>query len=197
MDDADIRRYDYKHYEGWLDRPDEYFRILKRTVPFKQGQVRVYGKLCDERRLTSMHVRYLKDGKTYKYSGTTKKVKPFTEEMETIAKKIKRKFGIEVDMCLCNLYEDGNRNIGFHSDQESDMSTANDGPHIFSISLGATRKFRLRKKTESSGFHEELVLKSGDLVHMKSQCQKLYKHSVPVEKKVKEPRINLTFRVSV
>ena len=196
MADLPTQKYDYHHYEGWLPLPDEYFKTLKRTVPFTQGKVRVYGKLHDERRLTSMHVRYPKEGKTYKYSGTVKKVKPFTEEMEKIAKKIKKKFGIEVDMCLCNLYEDGIRNIGYHSDSESDLSSANGGPHIFSISLGATRKFRLRKKTESSGFHEELVLKSGDLVHMRGNCQKLYKHSIPVEKKVTEPRINLTFRVS-
>ena len=190
------KTYDYHHYEGWLSHPDEYFKILKRTVPFSQGKVRVYGKLCDERRLTSMHVRYPGEGKKYKYSGTTKKVKPFTEEMEKIAKKIKKKFGIEVDMCLCNLYEDGTRNIGWHSDNPEDMSSASGGPHILSISLGATRKFRLRKKIEPNGWHEELILNSGDLVHMKSLCQKLYKHSVPVEKKVTEPRINLTFRVS-
>jgi len=196
MANSSTKKYDYYHYDEWLRHSDKYFETLKRTVPFKQGQVKVCGKLCDERRMTSMHVRHPGNGKKYKYSGTTKKVMPFTEEMEKIAKRIKRKFDIEVDMCLCNLYEDGNRNIGWHSDSTEDMSTADGGPHIFSISLGATRKFRLRKKAESSGFHEELILKSGDMVHMKSDCQKLYKHCIPVEKKVTEPRINLTFRVS-
>ena len=190
------RTYDYHHYEAWLPQDEDYFKTFKRTIPFSQGKVRVYGKLCDERRLTSMHVRYPEEGKKYKYSGTTKKVKPFTEEMEKIAKIIKRKFDIDVDICLCNLYETGVRNIGYHSDSESDMSSANGGPHVFSISMGATRKFRIRKKTETSGWHEELILNSGDLVHMRGNCQKLYKHSVPVEKKVTEPRINLTFRVS-
>ena len=196
MANSTIRKYDYHHYEGWLHNPDDYFKTFMRTIPFTQGKVRVYGKLCDERRLTSMHVRYPGEGKKYKYSGTTKRVKPFTEEMEKIAKRIERKFHIHVDMCLCNLYEDGDRNIGWHSDQEADMSSANGGPHIFSISLGTTRKFRLRKKTETGGYHEELTLNSGDLVHMQRNCQKLYKHCVPVEKKVKDPRINLTFRVS-
>lgn len=188
--------YDYRLYSGWLPEAENYFRELKRTVPFSQGKVKVYGKICDERRLTSMHVRYPEEGKKYKYSGTTKKVKPFTEEMEKIAKRIKRKFGIDVDMCLCNLYVTGEQNIGLHSDDEKDMSTENEGPHIFSISLGATRKFRFRKKTETKGYHEEFILNSGDLVHMKRNCQKLYKHCVPVEKEVTEPRINLTFRVS-
>ena len=98
MTNLSERKYDYQHYEGWLPHNDDYFKTLKRTVPFSQGKVRVYGKLCDERRLTSMHVRYPEEGKKYKYSGTTKKVKPFTEEMEKIAKRIKRKFDIDVDM---------------------------------------------------------------------------------------------------
>jgi alkylated DNA repair dioxygenase AlkB len=196
MANSPVKEYDYHHYDEWLRHPDKYFKTLKKTVPFKQGQVKVYGKLCDERRLTSMHVRYPEEGKKYKYSGTTKKVKPFTEEMEKIAKRIKRKFDIEVDMCLCNLYEDGSRNIGWHADDERDMSSVDGGPHIFSISLGATRKFRLRKKTKTKGYHEELILNSGDLLHMQRDCQKIYKHCVPVEKKVTEPRINLTFRVS-
>ncbi len=190
------RTYDYHHYEKWLPNPEEYFKILKETVPFSQGQVRVYGKLCDERRQTSMHVLKPKKGKKYTYSGTTKKVKPFTTEMKEIANMIKRQFDIRVDMCLCNLYEDGSRNIGWHSDAKNGMSAADGGPHVFSISLGATRKFRLRDKFEPKGWKEELILKSGNMVHMQRDCQDLYKHCVPVEKKVTEPRINLTFRVS-
>ena len=117
--------------------------------------------------------------------------------MKKIAKRIENEFGVSVDMCLCNLYEDGTRNIGWHSDSESDMSKDNGGPHVFSISLGATRKFRFRNKSETTGWHEELILKSGDMVHMQRNCQDLYKHTVPVEKNVTGPRINLTFRVSV
>lgn len=37
-------------------------------------------------------------------------------------------------------------------------------------------------------------LPSGSVLRMKGRCQDLYFHEVPREPKVKNPRINLTFR---
>ena len=100
----------------------------------------------------------------------------------------------EYDYVLVHIYSSGDSSIAYHSDHEA-MGTT-----IASVSLGATRKFRLRKIGRTKGWDHEILLNDGDLIIMhgpvgeKPSCQKIYQHSVPVEKKVKGPRINLTFR---
>jgi hypothetical protein len=45
---------------------------------------------------------------------------------------------------LCNLYRNGNDSVGLHADAEPEM-----GPVIASVSLGAGRVFRLKRKDGS------------------------------------------------
>jgi alkylated DNA repair dioxygenase AlkB len=88
---------------------------------------------------------------------------------------------------LCNLYRDGNDSVGLHADAEPEM-----GPVIASLSLGATRLFRLKAKDGTVVFSERLP--SGSLLIMAGQTQKNFKHEVPKEPRITQPRINLTFR---
>jgi alkylated DNA repair dioxygenase AlkB len=88
---------------------------------------------------------------------------------------------------LCNLYRDGNGSVGLHADNEPEM-----GPVIASVSLGAERLFRLRRKDGSVAFSERLP--HGSLLIMAGDTQKNFKHEVPKEARVTQPRINLTFR---
>ena len=88
---------------------------------------------------------------------------------------------------LCNLYRDGNGSVGLHADNEPEM-----GPVIASLSLGAERLFRLRRKDGSVAFSERLP--HGSLLIMAGDTQKNFKHEVPKEPGVTRPRINLTFR---
>ena len=100
------------------------------------------------------------------------------------------------DYVLVHIYDTGDAGISYHRDNEALNSS------ISSVSLGATRKFRFKKIGRKKGWDSELYLHDGDLVIMhgpdpisgRKSCQNIYLHSVPVEKKVKEPRINLTFR---
>ena len=100
------------------------------------------------------------------------------------------------DYVLVHIYPDGNAGINWHNDSEALNSS------IASLSLGATRKFRLKKIGRKEGWDTEIHLHDGDLIWMhgpdpstgRLSCQNIYYHTVPVEKKVKEPRINLTFR---
>jgi len=95
---------------------------------------------------------------------------------------------IKYDYCLAHIYRDGTDKIDRHSDKE--------GLHtiIASLSLGATRKFRFQRNGLSSGHEKEFDLAGGDLLLMKVGCQARYHHWVPQQKRVKTPRINLTFR---
>ena len=88
---------------------------------------------------------------------------------------------------LCNLYRDGNDSVGLHADAEPEM-----GPVLASISLGTERLFRLRRKDGSVAFSERLP--HGSLLIMAGDTQKNFKHEVPKEPRVTQPRINLTFR---
>jgi len=88
---------------------------------------------------------------------------------------------------LCNLYRDGKDSVGLHADAEPEM-----GPVIASVSLGAERLFRLRRKDGSVAFAERLP--HGSLLIMAGETQKNFKHEVPKEQLIVEQRINLTFR---
>jgi alkylated DNA repair dioxygenase AlkB len=88
---------------------------------------------------------------------------------------------------LCNLYRDGNDSVGLHADAEPEM-----GPVIASVSLGAERLFRLKRKDGSVAFSERLP--HGSLLIMAGRTQQNFKHEVPKEPSVTQPRINLTFR---
>lgn len=88
---------------------------------------------------------------------------------------------------LCNLYRDGKDSVGWHADAEPEM-----GPVIASLSLGAERLFHLKGRTGGLVFAERLP--HGSLLVMAGQTQKNFKHEVPKEPDVIQPRINLTFR---
>jgi alkylated DNA repair dioxygenase AlkB len=88
---------------------------------------------------------------------------------------------------LCNLYRNGNDSVGLHADAEPEM-----GPVIASLSLGAERLFRLKGKCGTITFSEKMP--HGSLLIMAGRTQKNFKHEVPKEPGVTQPRINLTFR---
>lgn len=100
------------------------------------------------------------------------------------------------DYVLVHIYTTGEASIAWHNDSEALNSS------IASVSLGATRKFRLKKIGRTKGWDVEFHLNDGDLIWMhgpdptinRLSCQQVYLHTVPVEKRVKDPRINLTFR---
>jgi alkylated DNA repair dioxygenase AlkB len=94
---------------------------------------------------------------------------------------------IRFNAVLCNLYRNGNDSVGLHADAEPEM-----GPVIASVSLGAERLFRLKAQNGTVVFAEKLP--PGSLLIMAGPTQRNFKHEVPKEPAVTEPRINLTFR---
>jgi len=94
---------------------------------------------------------------------------------------------VSYNAVLCNLYRNGNDSIGLHADSEPEM-----GPVIASVSLGAERLFRLKAPNGAVGLAERLP--HGSLLMMAGETQKNFKHEVPKEPEITQPRINLTFR---
>ena len=89
--------------------------------------------------------------------------------------------------CLLNRYRSGSDSMGWHADDEPEM-----GPTIGSLSLGATRTFRIRHNItrETRSF----AAVNGSLLIMGGTMQQFWKHAVPKTKTAVGERINLTFR---
>ncbi len=80
--------------------------------------------------------------------------------------------------------------MAWHSDDEKTLEM---NSPIASFSFGAERKFRLKHKKTKDAL--SLILQPGSLLVMKGATQTNWLHSLPKAKKIKEPRVNLTFRI--
>jgi alkylated DNA repair dioxygenase AlkB len=80
--------------------------------------------------------------------------------------------------------------MGWHSDDEKELGP---NPSIASVSFGATRRFDFKHKTEANTKFS-IHLESGSLLLMQGDMQHHWLHQIPTQKRIQEPRINLTFR---
>jgi alkylated DNA repair dioxygenase AlkB len=126
----------------------------------------------------------------YRFTGVKVDAGSWTPTLKKIRDHIFKRFNVPVNFVLVNLYVDGKDYIGWHSDDEGDLCKT---APIFSLSLGATRDFQLRHKVSGQTF--EQPLRSNSMTVMYPPCQRAYKHQIPKRLKVKDPRLNLTFRV--
>ena len=108
-----------------------------------------------------------------------------------ICRSINSSIGGGFNSCLIIRYLTGKNYISYHSDDERQLG---ENGQVVTVSLGASRKFRLRKKGQTSGYCFETTLHHGDLVIMDGDMQSHYMHSIIKELKVVEPRISLTYR---
>jgi len=162
------------------DLAERYFIELKDHSAWEQ-KPGVFGHM--QPRLTAS---YGDEGVTYRYSGTENVALPWTHTLLEIKKKIEAVRG-EYNYCLLNRYRSGLDSMGWHADNEPEM-----GNVIGSLSLGATRTFRIRhnKSTETRSFQ----VCHGTLIIMAGTIQQFWKHEIPKTKANVGERINLTFR---
>ena len=90
---------------------------------------------------------------------------------------------------LGNLYRNGNDAMGWHADNERELGY---DPFIASISLGAERRFEIRHNRSGDILH--LPLAHGSLLTMGGTFQAHWRHRIPRQPAIPQPRINLTFR---
>lgn len=128
-------------------------------------------------------------GKDYAFSGLVMKAQPWDRQIQNLMFRINAKHNTRFNACLLNLYPDGNTAISKHSDDERELVYP---VVVASVSLGATRSFVLEAKDGSEKV--TVPLTDGSVLLMGEKCQSLYLHSVPKEKGIVTPRINLTFR---
>ena len=115
-------------------------------------------------------------------------IRPWTDVMLPIKKRVESKVGHTFDVAVCIYYPDGNSGVPYHSD----LVAFGDTNVIPSLSLGEEREFRLRE-IETQEEHI-MMLHHGSLLIMGDQCQHVYEHSLPANPDYQNPRINITFR---
>ena len=159
---------------------DRYFENLRDHCQWEQ-KPGIFGHM--QPRLISS---YGDDGITYKYSGVENVALPWTTTLLEIKKMIEAVQG-EYNYCLLNRYRSGSDSMGWHADNEPEM-----GNVIASLSLGATRKFRIRHNVTRET--KTFLAGHGTLIIMAGTMQQFWQHEVPKTKQNVGERINLTFR---
>lgn len=158
----------------------QYFIELRDKSAWQQKKA-PFGHL--QPRLTAS---YGDEGITYLYSGTENKALPWTATLLEIKGKIEAVQG-RYNYCLLNRYRTGADSVGLHADDELGM-----GNVIGSLSLGATRTFRIRHNKSKEKM--EFAASHGSLIIMGGTMQQFWKHGIDKEPEIEGERINLTFR---
>ncbi len=165
---------------------DKYFGILQQNISWKQDEVILFGKRIMINRMTAW---YGDEDFAYTYSHITRHAMKWTTALLEIKKRIEEISGEQFNSCLMNFYHDGKDGMAWHSDNEK---TIKENSAIASLSLGAERKISFKHKRTSHNV--SIVLKHGSLLLMRGEIQQYWLHALPKSKKIKNPRINLTFR---
>ena len=177
-------------FEGFFDENESanYLQNITSFANWRKETVTVWGKKQEMKRMIAW---YGDEGKNYSYSGITVYPDKWFEELIDIKNKILNVCTTKFNSVLLNDYKDGSIGMGWHSDDEKELGR---NPVIASVSFGAERDFFLKRKNDDGLENVNIKLTNGSLLIMMGDTQHYWNHSIPIRKKIKERRINLTFR---
>ncbi len=164
-----------------------WLNLLKSECEWRQDKIILFGKPFLQPRLVAW---YGEPEAVIRYSGIEMRPLPWFAQLQSIREMVEQACQTQFNGVLINWYRTGTDSMGWHADDEKELG---DEPTIASLSLGATRKFQLKHKTDKSQ-KAELQLTHGSLLIMAGKTQANYKHQIPKTTKPIEERINLTFR---
>ena len=163
------------------------FQKLLAEIPWQQDDIKVFGKVYAQPRLTAL---FGNDGKPYSYSNITMQPHPWNIILQKIKFQIENVVDENFSTVLLNLYRDGKDSNGWHADNEKELGI---NPTIASLSFGEERFFHLQHNTDKN-LKLKISLEHGSLLIMKGTTQHYWKHHVPKTSRPIGNRINLTFR---
>jgi alkylated DNA repair dioxygenase AlkB len=183
--DADIEYYPnfYKN-----DRANELFEKLRKEIPWQQDNIKVYGKIHPQPRLTAL---FGNEGKAYSYSNIVMQPHHWNPLLVFIKNEIEEICQENFTTVLLNYYRDGKDSNGWHADNEKELGR---DPVIASVSFGAERYFHLQHNIIKEQ-KLKIKLEHGSLLIMKGPTQHFWKHQIPKTNVAIGPRINGTFRI--
>ena len=170
------------------EESDILFNTLQKEIPWQQDDIKVYGKVYPQPRLTAL---FGNEGKSYSYSNITMHPHKWSPLLMSIKEKVEKATEAMYSTVLLNYYRDGKDSNGWHADNEKELGT---NPIIASLSFGAARMFQL-KHNHLDNQKINLTLENGSLLLMKGTTQHFWKHQIPKTTKPIGPRIILTFRI--
>jgi len=91
------------------EKADELFNELLDGINWKEEQIKVFGKLHWQPRLTAF---YANNTNTYSYSSLKMEPNPFFLTLKKIKEDVEKIAGVSFTSCLANLYRDGKDSNG-------------------------------------------------------------------------------------
>ena len=172
------------------DAADALLAELTTTIVWRQEPIKLFGKQVMQPRLTAWHGD---PAARYQYSGLALEPNPWTPALQRLREQVEAATGTRFYSVLLNLYRSGQDSMGWHADNEPELGPA---PVIASVSLGDTRRFRLKPRDPARTLHApvSLELSAGSLLVMRGYTQHYWLHAVPKTARRAGPRLNLTFR---
>jgi alkylated DNA repair dioxygenase AlkB len=177
-------------YPRWMAQTQAQAALetLRDELPWAQHRIRLFGREV----LTPRLCAWVGDkAASYAYSGTRFQPLPWTPTLLGLRDQLQCDGAGRFNSVLANRYRDGRDSMGMHSDNERELGPE---PVIASISLGATRRFRLRHRRHPER-RVELLLENGSLLLMRGATQANYRHDLPKTARPVGERINLTYRL--
>lgn len=163
------------------------FHTLCNQLPWQQPTLKLYGREHPVPRLTCW---LGETGVAYRYSGIQHRATGWPDPLSPLLARLEALTGRRPNGALANLYRSGNDAMGWHRDNEPELGAA---PWIVSYNLGASRDFAFRPY--GSGRQSQVMLLCHDeLLVMAPSVQRDFEHALPRRKRVREWRLNLTFR---
>ena len=182
-EDLEIDLYQDKRLE---EKKDLWFKSCLHDLNWETGFIKIFGKTHQIPRLQAW---YADNEIEYTYSGKKLQRHNWNNLLLEIKEKIENITSFKFNSVLANLYRDGNDSMGLHSDDEKELGKK---PVIASLSLGETREIYFKHKNKKLNLI--IPQASGQLLVMHGKTQEYWKHEIKKTKKIKKPRINLTFR---
>ncbi|GAB3574299.1 alpha-ketoglutarate-dependent dioxygenase AlkB family protein [Hymenobacter daeguensis] len=161
---------------------------LTAETAWEQRAIRIFGQQMPQPRLTAW---YGDAEARYAYSGLRWEPRPWSPALSALRQRVEAATGARFNSVLLNLYRTGQDSMGWHADDEPELGPA---PAIASLSLGATRRFRLRPRAGLPHAPLSLDLPTGSLLLMRGPTQQHWQHALPKTARPVGPRLNLTFR---
>ncbi|MFT7678653.1 MAG: alkylated DNA repair dioxygenase AlkB [Planctomycetota bacterium] len=168
------------------------FESLRRELDWRQDELHLFGKRHALPRLQAWHGDA---GAGYSYSGMSLEAEPWSATLEQLRAAVTEQVRSQLpearfNSVLANLYRHGRDSNGWHADDEPELG---ERPVLASLSLGATRRFRLRHR-QGAQESVSLDLAAGSLLVMYGDTQAAWQHCIPKTARAVGERINLTFR---
>lgn len=170
------------------EQAGQWFAKLREQVVWRQDNLSIGGRSIPIPRLQAW---YGDAEARYCYSGLMMQPLPWTPLLGAIKKRVEELSAESFNAVLLNLYRGGRDSVGWHADNEPELGA---NPVIASLSLGATRMFRLQHR-KNKQLNYKVELDHASLLVMRGVTQHCWRHQLPKTTRQVGERINLTFRL--